>query len=401
MVGCDHSSLGIHRARGCGEELGAGRSHSGVVVRTSASRIAVLGMGRTGRAVAGRLLEGGHHVTIWNRTPGRPDELVSAGASEADSVASLTVYSAVFPTLGAIRSRRRESSRFSSMRAAAINPRLPAIAVNDERMLMPKHASRSRFGVRHACGLAVFVTALGVAVSPAAAQTGHSQGRAVSAVRYTGLFGPLSARWWDWSLESPNIPINPNTDPTAGSSLVPAPVDCSLDQSGPVWFLAGATPAEDYGSAYRTCAIPAGRFLFFPIFDAWIDDLSCPGMPPGTATAAELRSSVKSSVDGVSGMQASIDGLPVPGLASSQATLLRASASGFSYRLRTNNWLSDFCSPDVFPAGTRPPPPGAFADGVYLLIPPLRPGVHTLHWAATPGAGAVNQDITYVITVGR
>ena len=51
-------------------------------------RVAVLGMGSMGRAFAGRALGGGHGVTVWNRTPGRADDLVAAGASEADSVAA-------------------------------------------------------------------------------------------------------------------------------------------------------------------------------------------------------------------------------------------------------------------------------------------------------------------------
>jgi 3-hydroxyisobutyrate dehydrogenase-like beta-hydroxyacid dehydrogenase len=50
-------------------------------------RIAVFGMGRMGRAMAGRLLSQGHHVTIWNRTPGRAPELLDMGAREAPSVA--------------------------------------------------------------------------------------------------------------------------------------------------------------------------------------------------------------------------------------------------------------------------------------------------------------------------
>src|SRR5260370_12118505 len=49
--------------------------------------VAVLGMGRMGRALAGRLLEGGHRVTVWNRSKGRAGELVAAGATEAGSVA--------------------------------------------------------------------------------------------------------------------------------------------------------------------------------------------------------------------------------------------------------------------------------------------------------------------------
>jgi 3-hydroxyisobutyrate dehydrogenase len=52
----------------------------------SGTDIAVLGMGRMGQALAGRLVAGGHHVTIWNRTPGRAPDLVAAGAKEAGSI---------------------------------------------------------------------------------------------------------------------------------------------------------------------------------------------------------------------------------------------------------------------------------------------------------------------------
>ncbi|MDQ2881585.1 MAG: NAD(P)-dependent oxidoreductase [Actinomycetota bacterium] len=49
--------------------------------------IAVLGMGRMGRAMALRLINQGHEVTIWNRTPGRAGEVTAAGAREASSIA--------------------------------------------------------------------------------------------------------------------------------------------------------------------------------------------------------------------------------------------------------------------------------------------------------------------------
>ena len=48
-------------------------------------RLAVLGMGRMGKAIAGRLLDD-HEVTIWNRTPGKAPELVDRGAKEAHSI---------------------------------------------------------------------------------------------------------------------------------------------------------------------------------------------------------------------------------------------------------------------------------------------------------------------------
>ncbi len=46
-------------------------------------RLAVLGMGRMGHAVAERLLGGDHDVTVWNRTPHKADELIAKGAREA------------------------------------------------------------------------------------------------------------------------------------------------------------------------------------------------------------------------------------------------------------------------------------------------------------------------------
>ena len=48
--------------------------------------VAVLGMGRMGRALAARLLEGGHGVAVWNRSKGKASDVMSAGAWEAHSV---------------------------------------------------------------------------------------------------------------------------------------------------------------------------------------------------------------------------------------------------------------------------------------------------------------------------
>lgn len=46
---------------------------------------AVLGMGRMGRAIAARLLSEGHEVVVWNRSPGKVDELVAHGARVAST----------------------------------------------------------------------------------------------------------------------------------------------------------------------------------------------------------------------------------------------------------------------------------------------------------------------------
>jgi 3-hydroxyisobutyrate dehydrogenase len=57
--------------------------------------VAVLGLGAMGHAIAARLLGAGHDVRVWNRTPGRDDELVAAGArrttTPADAVRNAEV----------------------------------------------------------------------------------------------------------------------------------------------------------------------------------------------------------------------------------------------------------------------------------------------------------------------
>jgi 3-hydroxyisobutyrate dehydrogenase-like beta-hydroxyacid dehydrogenase len=51
-------------------------------------RLAVLGMGRMGHAVAERLLGGDHEVTVWNRTPHKADDLLAKGAREGATPAA-------------------------------------------------------------------------------------------------------------------------------------------------------------------------------------------------------------------------------------------------------------------------------------------------------------------------
>lgn len=48
--------------------------------------VAVLGTGRMGSALSIRLLDGGHQVTVWNRSPGKGGQVVSAGAREAATI---------------------------------------------------------------------------------------------------------------------------------------------------------------------------------------------------------------------------------------------------------------------------------------------------------------------------
>lgn len=58
-----------------------------------ASAVTVLGLGPMGRALAGAFLDAGLRVTVWNRTPGRDQELLDRGATAAASPAEAAAAS--------------------------------------------------------------------------------------------------------------------------------------------------------------------------------------------------------------------------------------------------------------------------------------------------------------------
>lgn len=77
----------------------------------SAQSVTVIGLGPMGRAMANAFLDGGHRVTVWNRTASRADELVDRGAVRAATagdalaanelvVLSLTDHDAMYTILG-------------------------------------------------------------------------------------------------------------------------------------------------------------------------------------------------------------------------------------------------------------------------------------------------------------
>ena len=50
-------------------------------------KVGFIGLGRMGTAIAGRVLNGGHDLTVYNRTRSKADELEKSGATVANSIA--------------------------------------------------------------------------------------------------------------------------------------------------------------------------------------------------------------------------------------------------------------------------------------------------------------------------
>ncbi|MET8813839.1 NAD(P)-dependent oxidoreductase [Streptomyces sp. NPDC004549] len=61
--------------------------------------VAFLGLGRMGALMARRLVDAGHDLAVWNRTPGKADALVAAGAREAGTPAEAVAGAEVVVTM--------------------------------------------------------------------------------------------------------------------------------------------------------------------------------------------------------------------------------------------------------------------------------------------------------------
>jgi len=189
---------------------------------------------------------------------------------------------------------------------------------------------------------------------------------------YGKPYGDWSIIWWQSILSIP-IDKNPLKDNTGK--------DCSQGQSGPIWFLAGTGG----GAVKRTCTIPAGKAVMFPVFNGECSYAEFPQYK----SESDLRKCAKDQLDKVTNVDASVDGAKIPDLQK-----YRAQSPLFDVVLPSNN---------VF--GAPPGPTKSVADGFWLILTPLSIGNHNIHFAGSAvditSSGVTNfaTDVSYDLTI--
>ena len=175
-------------------------------------------------------------------------------------------------------------------------------------------------------------------------------------------YNELAGKWTNWLTAEP-IATNPAFDPDGRF--------CDLNQGGDVWFLASTFE----GVANRTCDIPGGKAIFLSlggVFLSFAPEFPAAGDPClQMPTAAEkVRCDVNNDVPVTPGIsfKASLDGVPVKDLTAYRA---QSQPGGFTLQVPNPSFLTDL----GFAAGDRSP---AVADGYFLYLKPLKPGVHNL-----------------------
>ena len=109
-------------------------------------KVAFIGLGRMGQGIAGRVLQGGHELTVYNRTREKAAALEKAGAKIADSIAQACEGREVVMTMLADdaaleRVARGEGGIIASLPKGAIHVVMGTHGVDIVRELKQAHAS--------------------------------------------------------------------------------------------------------------------------------------------------------------------------------------------------------------------------------------------------------------------
>jgi hypothetical protein len=170
----------------------------------------------------------------------------------------------------------------------------------------------------------------------------------VNSTPYNVPYGQWTARWWQWfhSIPVEKHPACDNTGENAG-----------VNQNDPdVWFLAGTTGKTH--SAIRSCSIPSGKSMLFPI----IASLFSFAEVPFIKTDEELISYTAKDIDNYSHLEASIDGQKLQNL-----DQYRVQFGPFDITFPSHNiW-------NVKSGFTR-----AVSDGFWVFLKPTNDGYHKI-----------------------
>jgi predicted small secreted protein len=192
----------------------------------------------------------------------------------------------------------------------------------------------------------------------------------------SGETAELAADWWQWALSKP-VEANPliGGDPNYSEEQCDGQPVTNTPRN--TWFLAGTL---DGSEVERTCTVPVGTQLFFPV----VNYVFLITEPEETEDVA--RQAVNDHIDGVLAdpkfkMRVTVDGKKIK---SNQ--IIRADSPLFTATVPEGGLLD---------AGSY----DGVADGLWVTLPRLSVGEHTIHFEISAPNAGFSQDKTYYLTV--
>ncbi len=184
-------------------------------------------------------------------------------------------------------------------------------------------------------------------------------------------YGEWSAEWWKFVYETPS-----SDNPLLRDDK------CEGAQSGPVWFLFpkhGTSPLV----VTRYCAVPSGKYLFFPVSSATSDNVG----RTAPMTVDELRADARKAIAPYT-PKCWLDGNELQGVTLDSP--YRVVSPVFRFRPPASNVLQ-------YPAGLPVDP--VVGDGVWIMLEPLAAGHHIIRFSSSSLATASVYDFTYNVDI--
>jgi len=249
---------------------------------------------------------------------------------------------------------------------------------------MTRNSSTALRGVRLLLGLVVAAALLALSAQPAHADHPDNPGSIPPHGQPYGMsYGEWGAAWWQWAGAFP-LGADPITE---GDGPVEFG-DADDQPAGPVWFLAG----NFGGPVERSLTVPAGKALFLPLvnFVFWSPE-DCEFLKLTRCRATDLKHKLREIQDQTVDLEMTVDGVDYVGL---------DAYTGLSKAFPLSITAGDLFNAFGYEPGVRDP---SVSGGHWMMLGPLAPGEHTLHWGgastAPETAGGKPQDVTYHITV--
>jgi hypothetical protein len=174
-------------------------------------------------------------------------------------------------------------------------------------------------------------------------------------------------KWWQWFVA---IPKNHNHNMESALGDKYEPVDCSFQQdpASPVFFVPYVMKEKGQPAAEATCNVPEGKAVMIGIDNGLMDT----GDPRTKgADAQALASYVQETNSYPNEFDITLDGKPIP-LTNEEKHRVLSDPFNITF--------PEVASPED---AMWDEPPGTYmavADGWYLMLKPLSPGEHTLHY---------------------
>lgn len=222
--------------------------------------------------------------------------------------------------------------------------------------------------------IAAVVMTLSLVAPGSAGATGGGQSGGVSA---NPVFGPLSAKWWQWRAA---LISNSEEGPSA---------ECDRGQAGSVFFLTGSFGNDPVD---MTCEVPRGKALFFPL----INIITYSDKPPGVETPESLWNDLHVKSDWkISSLSLKVGKVQV--LNESPPSALYRGCAGPERGCAPRSFAITVLGEEYKPS---------IADGYYALIPPLPRGKTVIKFGGKgtrlDSSGKVEhlaQTVTYTVIV--